>query len=202
VIKAVVFDLGNVLCRLDWNACDSAFAVHSPLSAEQVGRRVRSEELERVSETGRCDSAEYFRRVKEAIQADSAWTYEEFSEELMRCFIPHPSGERAVVRARELGLRVFILSNTSYLHSRFICSREVLATIPELYALSFKVGVMKPDPAIWKWLLDRSGLEAKECLYFDDIAINCDIGSSLGFRAALHDPETGNLSKELEAMLN
>lgn len=199
MIKAVAFDLGNVLCKLDRAACNANLAVHSPLSADEVGSLIWGGELEHDSETGRIDSHEYFRRIKETIQGDRNWAYEEFSEEYMAALLPHPLGERAVLRARELGLRVFVLSNTSFLHSRFIFSREILATIPELYALSYKVGVMKPDPGIWHWLLQRSSLAAGECLYFDDVPAYCAMGASLGFQSRVHDLSQGNLAEELEA---
>ncbi len=201
MIKAVAFDLGNVLCKLDRDSCNAALAVHSPLSTDEVGKLLWGGELEHDSETGRNDSHEYFRRIKEVIRGDQSWQYEEFCEEYMNALVPHPPGEQAVIRARELGLRVFILSNTSFLHSRFIFSREILATIPELYAFSYKVGVMKPDPAIWLWLLQRSGLAAEECLYFDDVPAYCKMGASLGFQASMHDLARGNLVKELEAMV-
>lgn len=200
MIKAVAFDLGNVLCKLDREACNAALAVHSPLSADEVGKLLWGGQMEHDSETGRIDSREYFSRVRDLIQADRDWQYETFCQEYMKALVPHPQGEQAVVRARELGLRVFVLSNTSFLHSRFIFSREILATIPELYALSYKVGVMKPDPAIWRWLLQRSGLEASECLYFDDVPAYCKAGAALGFRACVHDLLRGNLVQELETM--
>jgi glucose-1-phosphatase len=98
-------------------------------------------------------------------------------------------------------LRVFLISNTSFLHSRFIFSREILAAIPELYAFSYKIGVMKPHPDMWQWLLDRSGLSARECLYFDDVPAYIEAGAALGFQACVHDLARGNLVKELEAMV-
>jgi putative hydrolase of the HAD superfamily len=201
MIKAVAFDLGNVLCKLDRDSCNAALAVHSPMSADEVGKLLWGGQMEHDSETGRIDSHEYFRRITELIHADKDWGYGEFCDEYMNALVPHPAGEQAVVRARELGLRVFILSNTSFLHSRFIFSREILATIPELYAFSFKVGVMKPHPDMWRWLLERSGLAAEECLYFDDVPAYCAAGAALGFRASVHDLAQGNLVRELEAMI-
>jgi FMN phosphatase YigB (HAD superfamily) len=60
---------------------------------------------------------------------------------------------------------------------------------------------MKPDPAMWRWLLERSALRAEECLYFDDVPAYCTVGASLGFQACVHDLVRGNLVKELEAMV-
>ncbi|GAB1483146.1 glucose-1-phosphatase [Treponema sp.] len=201
MIKAVIFDLGNVLCKLDRPACDTLIASHSPLPVERVSSLVWGGEIELGAETGRFDSREHFKRIRESIHADLGWTYEEFCQEYMHCLIPQNESEKAVIRAQELGLRVFILSNTSYLHSRFIFSREILATIPELYALSFKIGAMKPDRAMWDFLIERSNLKPEECIYFDDIPAYQEMGTKLGFKAALYNIETENLVSKLEALL-
>jgi putative hydrolase of the HAD superfamily len=201
MIQAVVFDFGNVLCRLDRLACNTALSAHTPYTPSEVSDRLWGGELENDAETGRYDSHEYFRRIQKALRADSSWDYETFADEYMKCLVPHPQGERAVAKARELGLRVFILSNTSFLHARFIFSRELLATIPEIYALSYKIGVMKPNPEIWKWLLRQSGLEAGQCAYFDDVQSYIDTGLSLGFRAEIHDQARDSLVDQVESIV-
>ena len=57
-----------------------------------------------------------------------------------------------------------------------IFGNEVLASIPELHILSYKVGFMKPDRRIWMKLLEYSGLAASDCLYVDDVRAYCDVG--------------------------
>ncbi|MEI6388953.1 MAG: HAD-IA family hydrolase [Spirochaetota bacterium] len=200
-IKAVAFDFGNLLCKLDRPACNAALAAHSPLSPDEVGEAIWGGDIEIRAETGRLDSQGHFLAVKAAIRAEEAWSYDEFQAEYMSALLPHPAGEDAMILARDLGLRIFIVSNTSFLHSRFIFGREVLATLPELYALSYKVGAMKPDSRMWTWILERSGLEAKECLFFDDVAAYVEAAAALGFRAARHDPVSGILSRELGEQL-
>ena len=44
-------------------------------------------------------------------------------------------------------------------------------------------GVAKPEPAIYRLLLDRYGLEAGATLYFDDVPANVEAASQLGLRA-------------------
>ena len=102
MIRAVVFDFGNVLCRLDRPACNRALAAHSALGPEEVGRRIWGGELERAAETGRIDSHEQFRRVKAAIGGAADWSYDEFAQDYMAGIGPHPEGEAALLGAREL----------------------------------------------------------------------------------------------------
>jgi FMN phosphatase YigB (HAD superfamily) len=201
LIKAVVFDFGNVLCRLDRPSMDEALASHSPFDQKRVEAIIWGTDIELAAETGRVDARGHFRRIKEAIRGEESWTFDSFAEECMRCLLPHPEGESALAMVHDKGLRTFILSNTSFLHARFIFERETLATIPELYALSYKVGCMKPDPRIWLWLLERSGLDAKDCIYVDDIQTYCDAAASLGFSSYRYDISSANLLQALQGML-
>jgi len=202
MIQAIVFDYGNVLCRIDRAACNRALASHSRLEVEEVGRRVWGGAIEQDVETGRIDSREQFRRIKAAISADEAWTYECFAAEYMLAIQPCPEGEQALLGARELGLRCFILSNTSFLHARSIYSNEVFCTVPELHALSFKLGWMKPDPRCWTWVLDHAGLSAGDCLYVDDVSANCAAAEALGFRAIHYEIAGFDLVKTIRGKLS
>lgn len=44
-------------------------------------------------------------------------------------------------------------------------------------------GVVKPDPAIYRLLLDRNGLEASACLFIDDSVKNVEGAESVGMKA-------------------
>lgn len=48
---------------------------------------------------------------------------------------------------------------------------------------SSKAGVRKPDPAIYRMMLDALALEAAHCIYLDDLGINCKPAAALGMTA-------------------
>jgi putative hydrolase of the HAD superfamily len=48
---------------------------------------------------------------------------------------------------------------------------------------SSKAGVRKPDPAIYRMMLDALALEAAQCIYLDDLGINCKPAAALGMAA-------------------
>lgn len=181
--KAVVFDYGNVLMMVDRPASCRALARHSPFSAEEIEQRIWGNELEREAETGKYDARGQFRRIRERIEGDPAWSYEEFQEEFAQGFELNPEGLEALRLTVRKGKRAFILSNTSYLHARRLFMDEELTTLPEGYVFSFKVGAMKPDPAIWRHLLGTANLRASQCLYIDDVPAFCDAAAALGFTA-------------------
>jgi HAD superfamily hydrolase (TIGR01509 family) len=156
-------------------------ARHSPLPPEEILRRLWGNDLESDAESGRYDSQEQFRRIRARIEARDAWSYEEFLEDFTTGFELNPEGVAALRFAAAAGKRTFILSNTSYPHARLMFTHEELATLPEGYVFSFKVGAMKPDPAIWRYLLSTTGLAAEHCVYIDDVPDFCRAAERLGF---------------------
>ncbi len=199
--QAVVFDYGNVLMMVDRLANARVLARHSPLPAEEIVARIWGGDLEREAETGAYDSREQFRRIRQRIGGESSWSYEEFREEFAEGFELNPEGLEALRLATRRGKRSFILSNTSYLHARLLFMHEELATLPEGYIFSFKVGVMKPDPAIWRYLLRATGLEAGQCVYIDDVAEYCAAAERLGFTAIHYLRHEPGLLQRLEELL-
>lgn len=56
--------------------------------------------------------------------------------------------------------------------------------------------LIKPDPEIWKVLLNRYHLKAEESVFIDDNAKNIETAKELGF-TTIHITQTTNLEKEL-----
>jgi putative hydrolase of the HAD superfamily len=48
---------------------------------------------------------------------------------------------------------------------------------------SSKAGVRKPDPAIYLMMCEKLGVEPAECVYLDDLGINCKPAAMLGMHA-------------------
>ena len=59
---------------------------------------------------------------------------------------------------------------------------EVLARFDHVVESS-KVGIRKPDPRIYQLMLDHLGKPAENCVYLDDLGINCKPAAALGMHA-------------------
>jgi putative hydrolase of the HAD superfamily len=200
-IDAVVFDFGNVLAMVDRITCAGAMARHSSLSPADVERHIWGTDIERLAETGAWDAREHHRRIRDAIGARLDWSFEQFQGEILQGFSLNPEGLEAMRMARGRGKRVFVLSNTSYSHARWLFANEELVTIPEGHVFSFKVGVMKPDPAIWRHLLTAHCLAAERCVYVDDVPAYCRVAEDLGFRSINYVLGKTDLVGEVQALL-
>ena len=83
--------------------------------------------------------------------------------------------------------------------------RPMLPEIDEIFEVvvdSAFVGMRKPDPAIYTLTVERlgGGLRAEECLFIDDVDINCDAARELGM-SAVQFGTTEHTIAEIEALL-
>jgi HAD superfamily hydrolase (TIGR01509 family) len=82
-----------------------------------------------------------------------------------------------------------------------ILAQPELVELPEARVFSCEVGAMKPDSRIWLALLERAALDARECLYIDDLSANCRAAAGLGFFAINYRIGEMNLEKNLRELI-
>lgn len=99
----------------------------------------------------------------------------------MKNFITvYPYATEWITEMRKSGLKVYCLSNIS---DKICCDcAKELEFLEQTdgYVLSYQEQLIKPDPAIYKLLLDRYGLAAEECIFIDDIEVNVTAAEKLG----------------------
>jgi len=82
--------------------------------------------------------------------------------------------------------------------------RAKLPEIDELFELvvdSAFVGLRKPDPAIYELTLERlGGATPEQCVFVDDLDVNCETARSLGM-AAVRFVDAGQAIPEIESAL-
>lgn len=181
MIKQIVFDIGNVLTDFRWRKV-----------LENCGF---SEEAEKALAQGvflNSVWAEYDRGVMgdEAVTAalkkacagferEFDVLYEHFSELVEE----RPFAEPLVSALKEAGYSVYILSN--YGDTMYRCNAVRFAFLKKVDGgiFSYREKVIKPDPAIYRLLLDRYGLKARECLFLDDLEANVRAARDMGMEA-------------------
>jgi len=84
--------------------------------------------------------------------------------------------------------------------------RSMLPEIDEIFEVvvdSAFVGMRKPDPEIYSLTVERlgGGVTASDCVFIDDIEVNCDAARTLGM-AAVQFRSTEQTIAEVESLLN
>jgi epoxide hydrolase-like predicted phosphatase len=205
VIRALVSDFGGVLTTpliesfLAYQR-ETGIAVEDLGAAmgrmmEQDGGRHPLFELEK----GNLTEDEFTRRLGAQLGREVSSMRNTYFENL------HPN-EPMIEYIRGLrsdGLRLALLTNN--VREWEPLWRAKLPDVDELFEVivdSGFVGMRKPEPEIYELTLARlgGGLRFEECLFLDDIEVNCDAARDLGMAAVrFHDNEQA--IAELEAAL-
>ncbi len=86
------------------------------------------------------------------------------------------------LRAR--GIRTGLVSNCSR-STRPVVDRLGLEQEVDTVVLSFEVGAAKPEPAIYRYALDRLDTSADDAAFVDDQSLYCDGATAVGMRTYL-----------------
>jgi 2-haloacid dehalogenase len=195
--STVIFDLGGVL--VDWNPRYLyRTLLPSDEAVEQFLAEVCTPEWNAAQDAGRtwADAvAELIERFPE--QAELVRAYDERWWETIGGEIP---GTVDVLRSlRDGGVRLYALTNWS--------AEKFDLTYPQFDWLSWfggivvsgKERVVKPDPRIFRILLDRYDIDPADAVYIDDAKHNVQAAAELGVRA-LHFTSPEHLRDDLAAL--
>jgi putative hydrolase of the HAD superfamily len=120
-------------------------------------------------------------------QVDDAWN---------ALLLDFPPGR--VAKLRELGksFRLFLLSNSNQIHYECYMDRFQkefgfgLGDLFEQLWFSHQIGLVKPDPEIFRYALKDGGLQPEETLFIDDTLVHVEAARSVGIKAWHLLPET------------
>jgi 2-haloacid dehalogenase len=196
-IKTVVFDIGGVF--LDWNPRH----LYDKLFDDAAERDHFLTHVCNLEWNARQDAGRSFRQAVAEI-ADAHPTYVRLAELYLERWPEMVSGlidgTMAIAESlKKSGMPLYLLTN---------CSAETFPiiqahfTFPALFdgaVVSGQIGLMKPDPAIYRHLLDRFGLQAADSLFIDDVPANVDAARALGMHAH-HFRNAAGLRAELVAL--
>ena len=168
VIKAVLLDLGNVIVPVDFSRCHEAFGEVCSAPPEEIPRRLRGTGLVERFETGRIAPEEFVDEVCGILGMKVS--YPQFWDIWSRIFHTESLLPEALIEGLRRHQRLLLLSNTNAIHFAMIEERYPLLRHFDDYVLSFRVGAMKPSPAIYREAITRAGCRPEECFFTDDVA--------------------------------
>jgi glucose-1-phosphatase len=177
----VLFDLGGVLVRL--GGTDDLRRLSGIASDEDVMRRWLECRWVRRFESGMCSAEEF------AAGVVTDWDLPIGTDAFLEAFAAWPKGlfEGATELVSETApaAAVACLSNTNELHWVTHVERWALDSLFEAAFLSFRIGLVKPDAAIFRHAIEALGVPAERVLLLDDNQLNVDGARAVGLQAAL-----------------
>ncbi|WP_281637478.1 HAD family hydrolase [Flavobacterium marginilacus] len=180
MINAIIFDFGDVFINLDKQATlDGLKNLGIPHWNEdlnqlnlqyEVGAISGDDFLSGIQKHTNGASIEDIRAAWNAILADFPLYRLEFLQMLSQKY------------------RLFLLSNTDAIHIDTFEQKTGASFYSDFYQcfekvyFSFEIGMRKPNPDVYSFVLDQHGLQAKHTLFIDDKKENTDSASALGLQ--------------------
>jgi putative hydrolase of the HAD superfamily len=179
-INAVIFDLGNVLVAVDEGRAADRLAARTGKTRQQIIEYAYSTPHATNLALGKLTREQFFKTVAHDLAFDG--TYAEFAAIWAEIFTPI---EPMIALAGSLKNRVrrLILSNTNAIHMDYIFERYAFLRDFDTLVLSHEVGLLKPDPAIYKHTVEKHGLLAARAVFIDDMAVNVEGARNVGLQA-------------------
>lgn len=181
VIKNVIFDVGRVLVAFNWEEYLRGFG----FSEEKFDKIAKATFLSPVwpeRDRGLYDEEEYIRQFT-ALAPEYSEDIRKVVRESYKTVEMYPYAETWVKYLKNQGYHLYILSN--YSHYMLKNTREKLAFLKYMDGVVFSCEVreLKPEPEIYRTLLENYHLKAEECVFVDDMEENCSSAEKLGIHA-------------------
>lgn len=167
-IKAVIFDLGNVLIGFDHTIAVKKILKHTPKKSRDIYDLFFDSDLTQEFEKGKTGKLEFFQQVQTALELKIS--YGEFLPIWNEIFFSKPESED-FVSSLNSGIKLALLSNINQLHYEYI-REEFSSTIglfePDKIIPSFRTGFIKPDKEIYDLALKALDVPRESVVYVDD----------------------------------
>jgi putative hydrolase of the HAD superfamily len=183
MIRAVIFDIGNVLLAFDFNRALNRI---QPLCERPItgDHQLTCDAIKNEYERGFMDRAEFLRQIYAEIGYHG--TDAEFVNAWEEIFTENtPMIE--LVCALHGRLPIYLLSNTSDLHIDYVFRAYPFFHLFDDAVYSYRAGCMKPERKIYEIAIEQLGVKPEETVFIDDLPKNVEAALELGFRAFQYD---------------
>jgi putative hydrolase of the HAD superfamily len=194
-INALLFDLGNVLLPIDLSLTYQAFSqLSSSFSSEEIQSKINNEGLWLGYEAGLLTDEEFRNLLRDKLDLDCS--NDEFDQAFSALLLDFPPNVYSFLQELTSNFELYLLSNTSVIHSRIFLNNQLGPKGENLFGLfkkahfSYEMGLVKPNPLIYQQVLKENNLKAEEIVFFDDNAANIKSAITLGIDSILIDPTT------------
>jgi glucose-1-phosphatase len=176
--RAVIFDIGRVLIRIDVGRAMKDLASGTSLSPEELWLAIEKDPRWKDWQEGRISARDWHLHVKQRFGGSA--TFERFTEAWNLVLDPEPILSNELFEKLSKNYRLGLLSNTDPIHVAYIESRYDFFSHFPVRVYSCVIGAAKPSPLIYREALRACRVRAEEAVYVDDIAAYVGAARRLG----------------------
>ncbi len=167
-MKAVIFDLGNVLIDFDHSIAAGRISRHANKTPQEIYNFFFDSPLTGLFESGKISNEDFYSEVKKSLGLKIS--YNEFLPIWNEIFFLSGKNKSVQALAKSLSkkYKTAVLSNINWLHYEYINNNYPVFGIFKHVFLSCEIKRKKPDPEIYKIAMQALGVLPEETFYTDD----------------------------------
>lgn len=200
-VSTLIVDFGGVLINLNLQQCIDNMRLLGVRDIENFLNNYHQQGFFMRFEKGEITAAEFRDEIRKL--SPNSLTDEQIDAAWMSFLVDIPSEKLDILFELRKRFRIVMLSNTNSIHfpvasvANFNYAGRSIDDYFDDYYLSYKMGMAKPDKAIFELLVQSENVLPSQCLFLDDGPQNIEIASFLGFQTYQVDP-----AESLQFLLN
>jgi glucose-1-phosphatase len=179
-IRAIIFDIGRVLVRLDIAGAMKGLAGKISLSPEETWSAIEHDPSWRDWQEGRMAPRDWQLHICRRLGVEM--NFEQFSDIWNRVLDPKPNIEPALLEELSRKYHLAVLSNTDPIHVAALEKNFDFFRYFKQRIYSCSMGASKPSPIIFREALRACKVTAENAIYIDDVSAYVDAARQLGMK--------------------
>jgi putative hydrolase of the HAD superfamily len=179
-IRAIIFDIGRVLVRIDLRHVKEALADGLSLTTEELWSAIEKDPLWMDWQRGRVSPRDWHLNLCKRLGVKMP--FDRFVQAWNSVLDPKPIHPDSLFASLSKKYRLALLSNTDPIHVPYLESTySFYHYFPApVRNYSCSLGACKPDPLVFRQALESCKVAAPQAIYIDDIGAFADAAQSLG----------------------
>ncbi|MFC1709589.1 HAD family hydrolase [Candidatus Omnitrophota bacterium] len=164
--RVILFDLGRVLIDFDHTIAVKKIMQFCDLDEKGIYDLFFDSDVTDKFEKGQISSEEFFDEVRRLLNAKIS--YEEFVPIWNEIFTVH-QGMPEILESLKDNYSLYLVSNINKLHFEYLGQQfSYCFKFFSYLFLSYELGLRKPDPKIYKFIIDYLATKPQNIVYTDD----------------------------------
>lgn len=199
MIKNYIFDFGNVLMHFDPDHLTSVYIkdeADKKMVKEILFDRLYWDKLDAGTITDEEVKAAACERLPKNLHEAACRVYDDWVINME----PMEGVAELVADVKKNGGKLYLISNISHKFADEYGKVPLVNGLLSLFdglVFSSSCGMTKPDPEIFRHLLETYGLKAEECIFIDDRLINIEGAERIGIKGYHFDEDAECLRRTL-----
>jgi epoxide hydrolase-like predicted phosphatase len=191
-VKHIALDLGQVILDINPKATWDTFVQANIPDFNRHYKKMLDEQIFEHFETNQISAEEFIERFQQiAPQLSKTFIVEAWNKTLLH----FPLRRLQILQQLQLHYDLVLISNTNSIHeeafNKILQQEHGIPSIGVFFDrvyLSHRLGMRKPDPRIFEFVLNDCAFNPSATLFIDDVKENVDAAASLGIQTIWLEP--------------